>query len=560
MASIQETIGNYRLVAKLASGSFGHVYRGEHTILTNRIVAIKLMHDVNLSSQKERDSFIREARLLEQLRHPYILPIIDVGFHESCPYIVTEYAPNGSLRNRLQRHPHKPFPQEEALTILSQIGQALHHAHQQKIVHRDLKPENILFNAKGEAVLADFGVATVLSTLSMQQSSLVGTPMYMAPEQFKGKCGKESDQYALGCIAYELFTGQKPFTGSDLFSMAFQHLQEAPVPPRQLNAKVPVHIEQAILKAMAKERADRYADVSAFVTALCKSVGHDARTSTFTTASPEPVSHDVSTPPFTTVSCEPVEVDGDDPTFTTALYKTKEQWVDDGVNLYKSKRYREALAAYDEAIELDANYAWAYYNKGNALSGLQDYDEALTIYEHTIRLTPHDVLVWLYKAWTLTALGRYEEALAAYEQAIELDPNSALAYNGKGIALSNLHRYPEALAAYDEAMRLGHNDVFTWSNKGKVLIALGRYEEALAAYDEAIRLDPKSADYYYGKGLALSGLQHYSEALVAYEHAISLKPQDAKAYHEKGMILKRLGRTKEAQQAYDRARQLGHGK
>src|SRR6266566_3693074 len=268
MASIHNTIGNYHLLAELGSGSFGRVYRGAHAILTNRIVAIKLMHGVHLNSQKERDSFIQEALLLERLKHPHILPIVDVGFHEGFPYMVTEYAPNGSLRDRLRRQSGKPLPEQEALSILSQIGEALHHAHEQHIIHRDLKPENILFNAKGEVVLADFGIATVLGTLTIQQATIIGTPPYMAPEQFKGMVGRESDQYALGCIAYELFTGRQPFTAPDFFSMALKHIQETPTPPKQLNANLPIHIEQAVLKAMAKERADRYADVSTFTGAL----------------------------------------------------------------------------------------------------------------------------------------------------------------------------------------------------------------------------------------------------------------------------------------------------
>src|SRR5579863_4036700 len=120
MASIQNTIGNYRLLEELASGSFGRVYRGEHAILTNRIVAIKLMHGVHLNSQKERESYYQEALILEKLKHPHILPIIDVGVHEDFPYLVTEYAPHGSLRQRLQRQPQTPLLEAEAIAILSQ--------------------------------------------------------------------------------------------------------------------------------------------------------------------------------------------------------------------------------------------------------------------------------------------------------------------------------------------------------------------------------------------------------------------------------------------------------
>jgi len=151
---------------------------------------------------------------------------------------------------------------------LSQIGEALQYAHQQNIIHRDLKPENILFHANGDAMLADFGVATILSTGSIRHTSTTGTPAYMAPEQFRGQVSKETDQYAVGCIAYELFTGHQPFAAPDFISLGFKHATENPIPPRQLNPNIPVSVEQAILKAMAKERDQRYPDVKAFITAL----------------------------------------------------------------------------------------------------------------------------------------------------------------------------------------------------------------------------------------------------------------------------------------------------
>ncbi len=261
-------IGSYKVVSFLAGGGFGAVYKGQHAILTERIVAIKVLRTVLLNSQEERKNFIQEAQTLEQLKHHYVLPIIDVGIQVDMPFLITEYAEHGSLRDRLKRQPQRPLPLSEALTILSQVGQALQYAHQKNIIHRDLKPENILFNAKGEALLADFGIATVLATGSVRYVEATGTPAYMAPEQFRGKVSKESDQYALGCIAYELFTGSRPFNAPDFVAMAFQHATEPPVPPRQLNPQLPFSIEQAILKAMAKERKDRYPDVAAFIAAI----------------------------------------------------------------------------------------------------------------------------------------------------------------------------------------------------------------------------------------------------------------------------------------------------
>lgn len=211
MAKVGDIIGNYRLLEELASGSFGSVYRGTHTVLTTRIVAVKILH-MHLHLQQESESFFHEARILETLQHPHILHMFDVGMQEKMPYIVTVYAPGGSLRQHLNRQAGKPLPTNEAISILQQIALALDYAHQQNIIHRDLKPENILFDAQGNILLADFGISTILGSLSFHQTSPYGTPAYMSPEQFNGEVSRESDQYALGCIAYELLTGQKPFT------------------------------------------------------------------------------------------------------------------------------------------------------------------------------------------------------------------------------------------------------------------------------------------------------------------------------------------------------------
>jgi len=174
-----QEIGNYRLVEKLDCGSFGCVYRAEHLHLKKHIVAIKLLHAHLASPQKSAD-FLQEAQFLYDLSHPHILPVLDVGIYEkNIPYLVVEYCPNGSLKQYLQRQPPGPLPVEEAVSILTKIGQALHYAHQHDIVLRDLKPANILFNTKGEVVLADFGIAVLLEGTTFINP--YGTPAYMAP-------------------------------------------------------------------------------------------------------------------------------------------------------------------------------------------------------------------------------------------------------------------------------------------------------------------------------------------------------------------------------------------
>ncbi len=264
-----QIIGNYTVLERLGSGEFGSVYRAQNRFVVERVVAIKLINDRYVSSREECEHFLHEARVLQKLQHPYILPIFDIGEHQGVPYIVIEYAPSGSLRTYLQNLSGGQLPLNRALAVLSQVGQALHYAHLQRVVHRDMKPENILFSSKEVALLADFGIATEMPTSTIRnRDTITGTPPYMAPEQFEGMFSKLSDQYALGCIAYELVTGRKPFQANDIVSWAFKHTQEIPVPPRQINPEIPVEVERAILKAMAKERTQRFPDVGAFVEAL----------------------------------------------------------------------------------------------------------------------------------------------------------------------------------------------------------------------------------------------------------------------------------------------------
>jgi len=286
---IGKQIGNYRIVHELARGGFGIVYLARHLILTERVVAVKMLHRLQLASARERDSFLQEAQILEKLKHAYILPILDVGIDDGIPYLISEYAQDGTLRDQLLGSSYL-VPLPASLTILWQVGQALQHAHNLQIIHRDLKPENILFNAQRNALLADFGISTVLATASVLEIDTRGTPAYMAPEQYRGLVSKESDQYALGCIAYELVTGQKPFTAADFIAMGFKHATEMPISPRQLNPDIPEPIEQAILKALAKEREARYPDVGQFIAALLAAVPEQFQNGVPVQINPSPIS------------------------------------------------------------------------------------------------------------------------------------------------------------------------------------------------------------------------------------------------------------------------------
>ncbi|GLV59886.1 hypothetical protein KDH_67100 [Dictyobacter sp. S3.2.2.5] len=259
-------LASYILVESLGQGAFGSVYLGKHFLLSQKPpVAIKVLNTA-LNSQEEFDRFFQEAVILDELTHPNIMQVLDANLYEGYPFFVAEYAPGGSLRDRLDGLNGQPIDTDEAVRILQQIGRGLQHAHDMDVVHRDLKPANILFNARGDALLADFGIA--LQIQKTRRVDEIGTPAYMSPEQFKGKISKKSDQYALGCIAYEIFTGQQIFMADDPYTIGYKHIYEAPIEPRELNPDIPEGIEIAVLKALAKERDDRYESVSDFIQAL----------------------------------------------------------------------------------------------------------------------------------------------------------------------------------------------------------------------------------------------------------------------------------------------------
>ncbi len=539
MALNFQTIGNYRLVEELAEGAFGRVYRAEHMYLTNRIAAIKLLH-TRINTEKERDDFLHEARILELFKHPHILPIIDFGIQEGIPYLITDFASGGSLRNRLKQVSTRPLSFDESLHILRQVAEALHVAHQQKVVHRDLKPENILFHTSGNVLLADFGISTILSTKSIKTTAIIGTPPYMAPEQFKGHVSKESDQYALGCIAYELFAGHQPFTAPDFFSMAIKHMTEAPPPPTQFNPHLPTHISQAILKAMAKERQQRFADVLDFINALETDYLKKGSTLYKQQKYPEALK----------AYEQALQLYSDQQTAFTAHTGRC-------IVLYRIKHHEDALHACEQALQLKPNDWTAYYNKGLILDDLQRYQEALEAYTRVLQLNPNAIDAYNNQGIILRKLGRYQEALAAYERAIQLQPNNATTHYNKGQVLYHLQRYEEALKAYEQAIRLNPDEATAYNHQGVILYTLKRYEEALTSYQQALRLRPNYLAAHNNMGNALNDLKRYQEALNAYEKAIQIDPQYATAYYNKSITLRNLQRDAEAQQAEEMAQRLG---
>jgi WD40 repeat protein len=256
---IGERVGNYRLIQFLERGGFADVYLGEHIHL-NTLAAVKM-----LRTQLNPDNLSRfrnEARIIARLRHSHIVSVLDFDVQNGIPFLVMDYAPNGSLR---QRHPSGSIlPLSLINTYLSQIAEALDYAHTHHFIHRDIKPENMLLSWNDEILLSDFGIAVVLLTSRTDATvDIVGTAAYMSPEQFNRKALPASDQYALGVVVYEWLSGSGPFQGTPR-EIAAQHLNTPPPALDTHNSQVTPEIERVVLKALAKDPEQRYAKVSDF--------------------------------------------------------------------------------------------------------------------------------------------------------------------------------------------------------------------------------------------------------------------------------------------------------
>ena len=257
----------YRVEARIGEGGMAEVYRGFDPVL-NRTVAIKV-----LLPQFARDAgfvarFRREAQAAARLNDPSIVGVYDTGADGDIQYIVMEFVEGRTLAEFLGAG--KRVSPVQAVELTQKIATALGLAHAQGIVHRDIKPANVMVTRDGAVKVMDFGIARLQSAeTAPQTSSVLGTPTYLSPEQAQGQqVDARSDLYSLGVVLYELLTGRPPFTGDSPVAIAYKQVNEAPVPPSELNLDVPPRLDSVVMKALAKNPANRYPSAEAFVADL----------------------------------------------------------------------------------------------------------------------------------------------------------------------------------------------------------------------------------------------------------------------------------------------------
>jgi tRNA A-37 threonylcarbamoyl transferase component Bud32/tetratricopeptide (TPR) repeat protein len=263
-----QNLGPYRIIGQLGQGGMATVFKAYHAKL-DRYVAIKIMHQAFQEDPDFLARFEREARIVARLGHPHIVPVYDYAEYEAQPYLVMKFVEGQTLKARLNDGAMKL---DEIIQLMTAIADALDYAHRQGVLHRDIKPSNIIIDKDGVPYLTDFGLARIAQAgeSTMSQDMLLGTPQYISPEQAMGKKELDSrtDIYSLGVVLYEMIVGRVPFSADTPYAIIHDHIYR-PLPlPTLVNPDIPEAIEKVLLKALAKDPADRYETASLMMSGL----------------------------------------------------------------------------------------------------------------------------------------------------------------------------------------------------------------------------------------------------------------------------------------------------
>jgi eukaryotic-like serine/threonine-protein kinase len=579
----------YRIDEEIGRGGMAAVYLAED-LKHGRKVAIKVLLPSGGQSY-EPQRFLREIRIAARLSHPQILPVHDSGECDGLLYFVMPYAGCESLRDRLNREGQLPI--DAALRITRAVAAALGYAHRHHVIHRDIKPENILLQ-EGEPVVADFGVATAMSAAGgdnvyiTDRGFAVGTPAYMSPEQASAERDLDgrSDLYSLACVLYEMLTGQPPFAGSSARATMARHAVETPALIRSLRPTVPLAVELALQRALAKAPAERFATMAEFCEALATPVPVPA---------PLAGSRDqrsIAVLPFVNSSADPDNEyfsDGMTDELITALSKVEGLQVASRTSVFALKNLREDVRTLGARLNVSTVLDGTVRKSGNRLrisvqlSSVADgrtlwserydremsdvfaiQDEIAGTIVRTLRSTllgdlgdPTPVRYTAnIKAYSLYLKGRFcwnrrtqdgiKEGIRYFEQAIAEDPSYALAYSGlaDSYALDLDYRGAPVFEGMERAKAEARKAIALDETLAEAHTSLGwvtfiydwDWAAAEREFRRAIELNPhySTARQWYSWFLAAMG--RFEEALMHGRTAIELDPASVSIRRSMGWL------------------------
>jgi len=596
----------YTFDREVGRGGMATVYLAQD-VKHDRPVAIKVLHPflaVNLGPER----FLREIQIAAQLQHPHIVPLYDSGQAGDLLYYVMPYVEGESLRQRLERE--RRLSIEDAVHLGRSIAAALDYAHRHGVVHRDIKPENVMLH-EGEAMVTDFGIAKAVtaaaaSTLT-QTGATVGTPAYMSPEQAAGAAELDgrSDVYSLGCVVYEMLTGRTPFTGLTAQAIIAQCFTNPPPPLRGIRDDVPEWAEQAVMKSLAKDPADRYVTAAQFSQAL-KVPGSTTPPAVATSAPAAPATKSIAVLPFVNMSADPENeyfTDGIAEEIINALTKVQALRVASRTSAFAFKGKNQDIRKVGEQLNVntvlegsvrkagtklrvtaqlvnvtDGYHLWSerYDRELEDVFAIQDeiagnIVKALRVVlsedeKKAIEKAPTDnVQAYDYYLRGRQFFHQFRRtgilfARRMFERAIEVDPRYALAYSGVADCCSFLYMYwdgsksnlDSADSASRKALELDPELAEAHASRGFAFSLSKRYEEARQEFETALRLNPKlyEAHYLYARACFQEG--KLEEAVRHYQDASRVRPEDYQALLLMQAPLKALGRKTESEEALRR--------
>lgn len=630
-------IGPYKLENLIGMGGMAAVY-ASYQASVQRKVAVKVLpsHLAEQSGYLER--FKREVELAARLEHPHILPVYDHGTDQGLSYIVMRLLQGGSLSQRLRDN--QGMSVEDTLKILRQIGNALDYAHHENVVHRDLKPSNVLFDHVGNAYLSDFGISKVISDSTSGLTGtgqIIGTPSYMAPEQWEGaEATPKTDLYGFGILAYMMLTGRLPFEAPTPLALMRKHLYDTPQSPLEIRPDLPLAVESVIAKSLAKRPENRFNSAKEFVETLERALKGQMNDWEATSLRPQHdtaaaamqqtfVEHHIPTPipTPTSVTLPPsvqpakrgkgiwvmvavlivlglmvggyfafFEPEGEPDTDTVQVL-TK-----DGDSAFSEGRLSEAIAAYNEAIDLNPTSPSLYARRARVYVEQGDIENAIADYEKAIELQPRSPENYRALADLYYQQGDYESALQIYEQGEQvglaildritelqawkatqdaptftltptntatdtptltltltptatIDIEATIHAEQTAIAVQNMVEMTQTAAAWTDTPTPTERPTETltpsltptsrvsaneFHQQGRLYYDQGNYVAAIEAFTQALEIDPSYNVAYIDRGNSYYALNNYAAALADYTAAIDQGTTDAAAHYNRALI------------------------
>lgn len=590
----------YRVEREVGRGGMATVFLA-HDLKHDRAVALKVLHP-DLAATLGPERFLREIKVAARLNHPHIVPLHDSGQAGTLLYYVMPFVEGESLRARMARSGSLPI--EETVEIARDVAAALDYAHRQQVVHRDIKPENVMMH-EGEAMVTDFGIAKAVRAAGAenitQTGVAIGTPAYMSPEQASGEREPDgrSDIYSLGCMVYEMLTGQPPFTGPTAQAVITRRFLEPPPSARSHRGAVPEELDRVLKKAMARQPEERFDTAAMLAHALAPHSGATPPETLPTTEVPT-TGKSIAVLPFVNMSADPENeyfTDGIAEEIINALSKVQALRVASRTSSFAFKGKNEDISGIGRHLKVSTVLEGSVRKAGNMLrvtaqlvdvtNGYQLWSERFDRKLEDVFAIQDEIASSIVRALRVVlneqekkAIGKsatadveaydyylrgrqffhqfrrtsIQHARRMFERAIATDPKYVPAYAGAADCCSFLYMYWDASKANlegadsysQQALALDAGRAEAHASRGLALSLRQNYEEAEREFATAIALNANQfeAHYFFARCLFQQG--KHERAVHHYLEAGRVRPEDYQTPYLVSSPLRRLGRGPEA--------------